>query len=447
MRRHPPVARIVRPLIFLTPILLILLLAPLPGFSSAYQFIRLTTPNDFFAVNSDLVIRRMDPHAPSKGWTIGEGWGLPPLFYYTKVNGIFDRVDFFYPLGFLEESTFQSRLKFFPFFESRWRKTPPFDGFSRCLTLFQGRSDLGQEYWGFFPFYGYQYRRHGVDKNFFFMFPLYYESQDDLARTQRILWPFITLARSPERQSTKVWPIFGVDHIRNDYHGWYFAWPFFQSVDRFPGTDQMTSYKALPFPLYVREESKYGASTTLLWPFLSYYEHYASGHKRYSFYPFITYGYGGGIDEFNFFYLYSYKTDKNKGTEKPSGYVSVAGDEVFTESKFLFISRIQKTYRKGWLVSAKYRFWPFAEYRWDIEKGSHLKFPEIIPLNNDFWDLNLGRFLSFLDFRETPITRELSLLFGLSKRTEMKQFPSIPRGPKPGDDNWSELVMGSFGKR
>jgi hypothetical protein len=73
--------------------------------------------------------------------------------------------------------------------------------------------------------------------------------------------------------------------------------------------------------------------------------------------------------------------------------------------------------------------------------------PEIIPLTNDFWDQNLGRLLRFVDLRETPITRELSMLFGFSKRTELKAPPYISRPPKPGDDDWSELILGSFGKR
>ncbi len=236
---------------------ILLTIATVTAQASVYDFIRATAPNTLFAVDSDLLIRRMDPKAPKQAWTLGEGWGLPPLFYYTKVRGVFDRVDFFYPLGFREESTFQSRMKFGLFFESRWSKVPPFDGFSRCLTLFQGRSDLGQEYWGLFPFYGYTYRRFGVDRNFFFMFPLYYESSDDNALTKRILWPFITWARSPGRQTTKIWPIAGTDHIRNDYHNWFVAWPFFQVTERYPGTDQMSSYKALPFPLYVKEETKY----------------------------------------------------------------------------------------------------------------------------------------------------------------------------------------------
>jgi hypothetical protein len=91
--------------------------------------------------------------------------------------------------------------------------------------------------------------------------------------------------------------------------------------------------------------------------------------------------------------------------------------------------------------------WPLAEYEWDIEKGSHFKFPEIIPLRNDWWDVNLGHLLRFVDIRETPITREISSFFGLRKKTEFKQQPSIPRGPQPGDDSWSELITGSFGKR
>lgn len=420
-----------------------------PALGSAYNFIRMTTPGTLFAVDPDLTIRAIDPRAPDRLWTLGESWGLPPLFFHTKVGTGFQRVDFFYPFGSREETRFQSKLRFTPFFKSRWSKIPPFDGYSRCLTLFQGRSDLGQQYWGFFPLYGYTYRRYGVDSNFFFLFPLYYESTDEDVRTIRLLWPLITYADSPGRSSLKVWPLFGKDAVRRDYFNWFVAWPFFQKIDKYPGTPQAYSYRALPFPLYIRQDTPVSCSTDILWPFITYYHHYPSGHRRYSFRPFLTYGTGGGIEELSVLFVYSQKKDLRKGTETGtgSGYVSIGDDEVFTERKFLLLSTIQKRYRKGILVFSRYRFWPFAEYTWDLAKGSHLKVPEIISLKNDWWDLNLGRLLRFVDFRDTPITRELSLLFGLSGQTDIKRFPHISPPPKPGEDNWAELILGAFGKR
>lgn len=430
-------------------ILALILFQPCLVFGSAYDFLRLTAPGSLFAVDPDLNIRSIDPGAPSRAWTLGEGWGFPPLLYHSKVAGLYDRVDFLYPFGCREESTFRSKLRFTPFFESRWSKIPPFDGFSRCLTLYQGRSDLGQEYWGFFPFYGYTYRRYGVDKNRFLLFPLYYESTDDDAHTIRLLWPLITYARSPGRNAYKVWPLFGKDAIRNDYYNCFFLWPFFQRVDKYPGTEQASSYTALPFPLYMRQDDRVSTSTDLLWPLFTYYHHYPSGHTRYSLRPFFTYGTGGGIEELSILFVYSSKKDRNKGISSGSndGYISVGDGEVFTERKFFMISTIQKRYRKGGLVFSRYRPWPFAEYTWDLDKGSHLKIPEIIPVKNDWWDLNLGYLLRFVDLRDTPITRELSVLFGLSHRTELKTHPHIAFPPKPGDDTWTELISGSFGKR
>jgi hypothetical protein len=430
-------------------VLLLTLLSSGPASGSAYDLIRYASPKTTFAIDPDLNIRRMDPLAPDRVWTLGEGWGFPPLFFHTKAPGRYERVDFFFPFGYREESFFRSKMAFVPIFESRWSKVPPFDGYSRCLTLYQGTSDLGQNYWGFFPFYGYTYRRYGVDSNFFFLFPLYYESTDEDIHTRRILWPIITYANSPGRNSFKIWPLFGTDTIRRDYSNKFVLWPFFQHTEKFPGTEQASSYTALPFPLYVREQDNYSATTSIIWPFLSYYHHYRTGHERYSFWPFVTYGTGGGIEELNVFYVYSYKKDRRKGTETKSGqgYISVGDGEVFTERKFLLINTIQKRFRKGSLVFSRYRFWPFAEYTWDLDKGSHFKFPEIISLKSDWFDLNLGRILRFVDLRETPITRELSVLFGLSRETNIKRVPHIPPPPKPGDDSFSELISGSFGKR
>jgi hypothetical protein len=279
------------------------------------------------------------------------------------------------------------------------------------------------------------------------LFPLYYESSDDDAKTIRLLWPIITYADSPGRSSFQVWPLLGTDRVRNDYHNRYFLWPLFQAIDKHPGTEQASSYRALLFPVFSWQEDCYSSSTSLLWPLLNYYHHHRSGHRRYSLRPLFTYGTGGGIEEINILYLYSSKKDYRKGTSSVDGYVSVADDEVSTERRFLFMSSIKKRFRKGLLVYAKYKFWPLAEYTWDLDKGSYFKFPEIIPLKNDWWDLNLGYLLRLVDLRETPITREVSLLFGLSRRTDVKVVPHIPKPPRSGEDNWSELITGSFGKR
>ncbi len=420
-----------------------------PACGSAYDFLALTGSRTLFALDPDITIRRIDPRSPNGAWTLAEGWGLPPLFFHTSVPGLYDRLDLFYPLGCREESKFRSKVRFTPFFDSYSSKIPPFDSYTRCLTAFKGVSDMGQPYWGIFPFYGYTFRR-GSDKSLFFLFPLYLEKTDDDAKTIRLLWPFITIAHSPGRSAFKIWPLFGKDSIRNEYHSRFFLWPFFQHLERYPGTPEASSYTAKPFPLYIRQDTAFSTTIDVMWPLFTYYHHYRTGHQRYSFRPFFTYGYGGGVEELDIFFVYSSKTDWNKGSSTKGsvkGYISVGDDEVFTERKFLMMSSIQKRYRKGFLVFAKYKFWPFAEYRWDIERGSHLKVPEVISLKSDWWDLNLGRLLRFLDFRDTPLTREISLLSGLSQRTEFKSHPHISRPPTPGDDSWAELISGSFGKR
>jgi hypothetical protein len=420
-----------------------------PALAAAYDFFRWSTPNTTFAVDPDFIIRRIDPRASDQCWALGEGWGLPPLFSHTKVGDSYERVDFFYPLGAHEEAPLQSRLRFTPFFESRWSKIAPFDGYSRCLTFFEGRSDLGQDYWGIFPFYGYTFRRYGVDENFFVLFPLYYWSRDDNALTHRVLWPLVTYADSPGRSALKVWPLFGKDAIRDEYFNWFLLWPFFQHTERHPGTAQAFHYTAMPFPLYVREDTAYHTATHYLWPLVTVYKHHRSGHRKYTVRPFFTYGSGGGVEELSILYVYSSKKDHRKGTEEKGSdpYVTVNRDEVVTEREFLYLSSIRKKYRKGRLVSARYKLWPLAEYSWDREEGTHLTVPILVTLSSDFWDRNLGRLLSFVDYRETPITKELSLLFGLSQRTEMKPAPCIPAPPKSGEDDWEELFLGSFGKQ
>ncbi len=414
---------------------------------SIYDYMKFTKPGGFFAVDPDSVIRSMDPTADRRTWLIGKTWGFPPFFMRSKVPGIFERLDILYPLAFKEDSTFSRKIKIIPLFESRWSKIPPFDYYTRFLTMYKGRSDMGQNYGGFFPFYGYSYRKFGVDSNMFFMFPFYYQSEDDGARTYRFLWPFITYANSPYRDTLKVWPLFGKDQIRNDYYNRFFLWPFFQVTDKYIGQEQWTSFRALPFPLYVRNQTNYDYSIDVLWPLFTYYKHYATGHQRYSFRPFFSYGYGGGVEEFSIL-VYSSKKDMRTHTSSSStdDYISLSTDEVVTERRFFFMSAIKKRFRKGLLVHAKYLFWPFAEYTWDADKGSHWKVPEIIPVKNDWWDLNLGRFLRIVDLRDTPITRELSLFFGLSRQNTIKAHPHIACPPKSGDDNWSELIQGAFRK-
>jgi hypothetical protein len=402
-----------------------------------------------FAIDPDLMIRSILPEAPDNMWALGQGWGLRPFFYRSRLPGLYNRLDFLYPLGCFEDTKFRRKFRLTPFFESWWSKSPPYEGHARFLTVYKGVSDLGQRYWGIFPFYGYTHRRFGVDSNFFVLFPLYYHAVDEGSRTVRILWPLITYANSPSRSALKVWPIYGRDRIRNDYDNFFVLWPFFQKVEKYPGTEQESRYLGLPFPLFVKQDDHYSTATHILWPLITYYYHYQSGHTRYSFRPFITYGTGGGVEELSILSLYTYKEDNRRpSTSKDSeGYVSVAADEIMTERTFLGLSAIKKRYRKGCLVYARYRFWPFAEYIWDAAKGSHLKIPELIPLTDQWWDLNMGRLLRIVDIRDTPVTRELSLFFGLRQKTEMKQYASIDGPPLPGDDDWKELIMGAFGKQ
>lgn len=417
------------------------------AYGSIYDHLEFSRVGSFFAVDPDCVIRSMDPTADRRTWRIAKTWGFPPFFLRSKVPGIFERLDILYPLAFKEDSTFSNKMKIIPLFESRYSKIPPFDYYTRFITMYKGRSDMGQEYSGFFPFYGYSFRRFGVDSNRFFMFPLYYESEDDGAKTYRFLWPLVTYANDQHRKTFKVWPLFGKDHIRNDYYNRFLLWPLFQVTDKYIGQEPWTSFRAMPFPLYMCRQTNYDYSLDLVWPFFTYYRHYASGHQRYSFRPLFSYGFGGGVEEFSILF-YSFKKDLRSGTSSKSTdpYISVASDEIVTERKFFFMSAIKKRYRKGLLVHAKYLFWPFAEYTWDAKKGTHWKAPEIIPVKNDWWDLNLGRFLRIIDFRDTPITRELSLFFGLSRQNQIKSHPQIAAPPKLGDDDWTELIQGSFRK-
>lgn len=439
------------PTIIATSVLCALLLfVPSTPHASVYNFLRMTAPGSIYAVDPDLIIRRMNPAADKNTWTKGHSWGFPPILNHVEVPGLFQRTDFLYPLGRREESAFQSAVRFAPFFGGRWSKVPPYDYHNRVLTFYEGRSDMGQEYYGFFPFYGFLYRRLGVDFARFFMFPLYFQSFEDDIVTHRFLWPFITYADSPGRKSIKVWPIFGKDDIQDRYTQRFVFWPFFQTIVKRKGTRQQYVYSATPLPIYVKEQTPIYSNTYVMWPFISWYHHYPTGFKRFRIWPFYSSGSGGGVEETNFLYIYTSKKDRRGGIcldKGGSGYLDITGDEIFTEKTFFFMSAIQKVYRKSTLVFARYRFWPIAEYTWDIEKGTHVKFPLFIPLKNDWWDLNLGRVLSLIDFRDTPITREISGLFGFSKGTEVKRFPTIPKGPKPGDDNFTELILGSFGNR
>jgi len=45
----------------------------------------------------------------------------------------------------------------------------------------------------------------------------------------------------------------------------------------------------------------------------------------------------------------------------------------------------------------------------------------------------------WIDFCDTPISREFSYLFGLRKRTRLKTFSRFRRPPKPGEDDWAEI--------
>ncbi len=164
-----------------------------------------------------------------------------------------------------------------------------------------------------------------------------------------------------------------------------------------------------------------------------------------TFYPFIKYGSGGGLEELNLFYLYSYKKDWRRGTTSTSSdaRLQVDGESVYTEQKFLyFISTIQKQYRKGLLVygsiasSGRLR-----EYVWDLEKGSHLKMPEIIPLTSDFWDQKSRASVAIRRFARDPHNAGTEHAFSVSARDRTQSSPLHSPATEPENDDWSELIL------
>ena len=303
-------------------------------------------------------------------------FALRPFFSYER-HGQTTYWDIFYPLIWYKKNSSDTSFCFFPFINIG-------TNYKEIFPFFWGKTKEGEEYGGFFPFYGKMKQRYDRDEIEFILWPLYIRSAKDDFHTTHLLWPLFTFTRGHQRQAFKFFPFYGYDIEKGKFEKHYFLWPFFIWQKTWLNTDRPQSYSAA-FPLWVIEKSPVMCSYTFLWPFFRYYCY--KDYRHYDFpWPLLGYSQGKTIKSFKLFPLIKYEnTDHQKSVflfyPLYKYEVEKEKDETIITTYLFFVDRYERRYKNGKVHFKLAHFWPFFYYRFD-QQGKKVYFPAILPIEN-----------------------------------------------------------------
>ncbi|MCS7280010.1 MAG: hypothetical protein NZ583_00045 [Desulfobacterota bacterium] len=316
-----------------------------------------------------------------------------------------------YPLGRFENE----KSYFVPFFMAQRREEKKDYSF---LLVYWGESE-GENYGGFFPFYGEVKKRFGKDRIRFFLWPLYGATEIDGAKKENYLWPFFSLY-SGEEKGYKIFPIYG-KHERPDIReSQFFLWPFFYKERKNLDTDDpFRSIYLLPFYLSGKTESGSFDSYCIMFPL--YCRLKSPGKvKKYYLWPFVekVEGEEEGVSIFPLIRKIKTEDHETLGILWPFFYTR---KEFFderkkgTETAFLLLSRYEKE-DSQFVLS----LWPLLGYKVS-ETETEVNFPFIFPLKFEKFQKILNPLFSLLEYRKEGDWEGLNILYGLYTQERWKK--------------------------
>ena len=136
---------------------------------------------------------------------------------------------------------------------------------------FSGTTRKGEDYWGFFPFYGTHPHFLLMDDFSCVLWPIWHSYEVKGVRSHAVCWPFVTWRDDP-RPGIGVWPFYGYARQRESLHH-YVLWPLatWATYDEDRDTSGAGhSWWVLPFYGEVRRARE--SQTMVIPPFFSYTE-------------------------------------------------------------------------------------------------------------------------------------------------------------------------------
>ncbi len=261
-----------------------------------------------------------------------------------------------------------------------------------------GTDRKGNDYWGFFPFYGHHPHVFLVDDWDYVLWPIWHSYSVKGVRSRAVLWPFVTWREAP-REGFGVWPFYGAARLRESHHH-YALWPLVTWAHYDEDRDTSgagTSWWALPFYGEVRRARE--RQTLVIPPFFSYTETPVARRLRVPW-PLVDLEASTTRDRISIWPLweqlrgYSYATNGNARATGPVeertwrfGWKlierTVLSTERTRETRFTFFPFITWERRESRSAPDEtyFRFWPF--YSAETKRGrTRQRALELIPIRN-----------------------------------------------------------------
>ena len=355
-------------------------------------------------------------------------WGIRPLLCWAEdEKKSFRRLEYVYPLGKYQVKDGDKKGYFALL--SLFREEN-FDGKKKWdfqfFPFFIGETEEGEEYFGFFPFYGFLLNRYGKEEIRFYFWPIYSRSISEGFHTTHLLWPFLSFTEGEKKKGFRFWPIYGHRETLGISKSEFLLWPFFLKQTTGMDTDDPVEERMI-FPFYLSKESKHFGSKTYLWPFFSYardrltgfeqldlpWPLYQSlhGEKLYGIKFFPFYGYKekeGDLKRIFVLYpLYQWEEDQMRETEERS-------------HRLLLLIRIRSGKdRDGVKKEGSIRMWPFFDYERESTGHTSFSFLYLFPFKDEGFERNLFPLFRIFRWERDPQKgKETDFLWGFYKRID-----------------------------
>lgn len=359
-------------------------------------------------------------------------WGIRPFLYWTEdEKESLRRLEFAYPLG--KYQNVEGDKKGYFALLSLYREEN-FDGKKKWdfqfFPFFIGETEMGRDYFGLFPLYGFLFNRYGKEEIRFYLWPLYSRSTSEGVHTTHLLWPFFSLMDGEKKKGYRIWPFYGRRETFGISKSEFFLWPIFLRQTKGMDTDDPVEERMV-FPFYLSKESKSFESKTFIWPFFTYARDQLTGFEQWDLpWPFFQSLKGEKLYGIKIFPFYGYKEKEGDMKRMFVLYPLYQWEEdqmreieERTHRLLLFIRIRSGEDHQGVSRESSLRIWPFFDYEREPAGHTTLSLLYLFPFKDEGFERNLFPLFRIFHWEKDPQKgRSTNFLWGFYKRIEREEW-------------------------
>jgi hypothetical protein len=354
-------------------------------------------------------------------------WGVRPLLYWTRdEQEPLKRLEFVYPFGKYQVREDDRGGYLFPI--SRYRREMV-EGKKKWdfqfFPFFIGETEQGEDYYGFFPLYGFLLNRYGKENIRFYLWPLYSESISEGTRTRNLIWPFFALLEGENTTGYRLWPFYGQREEFGVSKSEFLLWPIFLRKTKGLDTDEPMKER-MAFPFYIGRTSKNFESNTYLWPFFSHVRERTTGFEQWDLpWPLFRTFHGENLYGMRFFILYGYKVREGNSKRVFVVYPLYQYEEdslqdVEERTYRILFSRVRIDQEADGVEKERsVRIWPLFEFERKETGQKTFSFLYLFPFKEEGFERNLFPLFRIFHWKRDPQGKvSANLLWGLFQKME-----------------------------